>query len=105
MLNAPYPRLEYFGDLKAREYIQETIVKNIAAIDRVEAGHSARKAAAGKLTAIAQSGRLPADEVMKGSLASYAFERNASYRILIAAGQYVEIRRQRRFAGVSSMRN
>jgi ferritin-like metal-binding protein YciE len=98
MLTAQHRRLQTYPELKDRigEHIEET--KQHAALlqsclDRLGDGRSTVKVMAAKLTAMAQglSGVFVSDEVVKGSLAGYTFEHMeiASYRILIAAADYV----------------
>lgn len=98
MLTTQHQRLENYPALKDRigQHIEET--KQHAALlesclDRLDNGQSTMKVIAGKLTAMAQGlgGLFASDEVVKGSLAGYTFEHMeiASYRILIAAADYV----------------
>ncbi|MBB5536369.1 ferritin-like metal-binding protein YciE [Rhizobium giardinii] len=98
MLNAQYERIETYTALKERigRHIEETKQQAIllqGCLDRLGEGSSTRKDVAGKLTAMAQGlgGLFASDEVVKGSLAGYTFEHMeiASYRILVAAADYV----------------
>ncbi|WP_394892209.1 ferritin-like domain-containing protein [Mesorhizobium sp. AaZ16] len=91
-------RLEHYPDLskRIREHLEETKAQASrlkACLDRIGEGTSTLKDTGGKLMAFAQSasGVFAADEVMKGSLASYTFEHMeiASYTILIAAAEAV----------------
>lgn len=96
MLSATAGRLEHYPELKARieQHLEET--KHQAAqvrgcIERRGGDTSATKDAMGKMMAMAQgmSGMFVSDEVVKASLASYAFEHMeiASYKVLIAAAE------------------
>jgi ferritin-like metal-binding protein YciE len=98
MLTGMARRLKNYPKLKARitKHIAETkrqakLVRGC--IERRNGKTSMIKDAGGKLLATGQalSGMFVGDEVMKGSLASYAFEAMeiASYRILISAANYV----------------
>ena len=98
MLNGMASRLENYPDLKARieQHITETqrqadLVRGC--IERRGGSTSMVKDAGGKMMAFGQamSGMFVGDEVMKGSIASYAFEAMeiASYRILITTAQQV----------------
>lgn len=98
MLNAQYERLENYPELKARigQHLEETKQQASlleACLDRLAGGSSTMKDIAGKVTAMAQGlgGIFASDEVVKGAMASYTFEHMeiASYRILIAAAEYV----------------
>lgn len=94
MLTAQSRRIESYPDLKARleAHLAETQVqaeKLKSLLDRLPGGASTLKHVAAKLAATAQGvgGMLTSDEVVKGSMASYAFEHMeiATYRVLIAA--------------------
>jgi ferritin-like metal-binding protein YciE len=98
MLTGMAARLKNYPKLKARikKHITETkrqakLVK--ICIRRRNGKTSVIKDTGGKLVATGQalSGMFVGDEVMKGSLANYAFEAMeiASYRILISAAKYV----------------
>lgn len=98
MLEKMASRLEHYPLLKAgiERHIDETrgqqaLVQSV--IDRFETSHSVLKDAVGKLAALAQAmgGMLADDEVMKGTLSSYAFENFeiASYTALISAAELV----------------
>ncbi|HLQ20610.1 MAG TPA: DUF892 family protein [Tabrizicola sp.] len=88
--------LNSYPQLKARieDHIRETEVQTDALarlLSRKGSNLSLVKDAAGRATAFAQSmsGLFASDEVVTGTLASYAFENMeiASYRILIAAAE------------------
>ena len=96
MLTAQANRLENYPDLRGR--IEQHIAETQSQRDRLEACLQARgantsgmKDMAGKFTAMVQSvgGVLAGDEVVKGLLASYAFEHMeiASYQSLAAAAR------------------
>lgn len=96
MLTKTAERLENYPELKARiqQHIEETrrqaqMVRGC--IERLGGDTSAVKDATAKMMAMAQgmSGMFVSDEVVKASLASYAFEHMeiASYRALIAAAE------------------
>jgi ferritin-like metal-binding protein YciE len=98
MLTGVASRLENYPDLKARieQHIRETqrqadLVRGC--IERRGGSTSMIKDAGGKMMAFGQamSGMFVGDEVMKGSIASYAFEAMeiASYRILITTAEQV----------------
>jgi ferritin-like metal-binding protein YciE len=98
MLTRMADRLENYPKLKARirKHIAETkrqarLVRSC--IKRRKGDTSTIKDTAGKLLATGQalSGMFVGDEVMKGSLASYAFEgmEIASYTILVSAANHV----------------
>ena len=98
MLSGMASRIENYPELKARieQHIRETerhadLVRGC--IERRGGSTSTIKDAGGKLLAMGQamSGMFVGDEVMKGSIASYAFEAMeiASYRILIATAEQV----------------
>lgn len=98
MLNGQLLRLENYPELSSRikDHVEETkrhaeLIRGC--LERRGAGPSTVKDTTGKLMAMAQSlgGIWVSDEVVKGSLASYTFEQMeiASYRILIAATDYV----------------
>ncbi len=96
MLTAMSERLENYPDLKARieQHLEETrrqatMVRQC--IERRGSDTSTVKDIAGRFVAMGQSmsGMFVSDEVVKGSLASYAFEHMeiASYKALIAAAE------------------
>ncbi|MFC7398292.1 ferritin-like domain-containing protein [Chelatococcus sp. GCM10030263] len=98
MLTGVASRLENYPDLKARieQHIRETqrqadLVRGC--IERRGGSTSMIKDAGGKMMAFGQamSGMFVGDEVMKGSIASYAFEAMeiASYRILVTTAEQV----------------
>jgi ferritin-like metal-binding protein YciE len=98
MLTGMASRLENYPDLKARieQHIRETqrqadLVRGC--IERRGGSTSMIKDTGGKMMAFGQamSGMFVGDEVMKGSIASYAFEAMeiASYRILITTAEHV----------------
>ncbi|CAN7480109.1 MULTISPECIES: ferritin-like domain-containing protein [Neorhizobium] len=100
-LTAQSRRIESYPDLKARivQHLHETeehaqALKTL--LDHFSATGSALalKDMAAKLAAKAQgvSGMLTSDEVVKGAMASYAFEHMeiASYRVLIAAADELD---------------
>jgi ferritin-like metal-binding protein YciE len=98
MLSAQYARIETYTALKERIglHLQETKQQAVllqGCLERLDEGSSTVKDVAGKLTAMAQGlgGVFVSDEVVKGSLAGYTFEHMeiASYRILVAAADYV----------------
>ncbi|NMG40005.1 DUF892 family protein [Chelativorans sp. ZYF759] len=94
LLSGQAHRIESYPELERRmnQHLEETRSQRKrleACIERRGASRSATKDVIGKFTAIMQnmSGLFAGDEVVKGVLASYAFEHMeiASYRILIAA--------------------
>ncbi|MCV0397233.1 MAG: ferritin-like domain-containing protein [Rhizobiaceae bacterium] len=96
MLKAQAQRIENYPDLKAR--IEQHIGETQSQRERLEACLKTRgtttssvKDVTGKFTAMMQGigGVFAGDEVVKGSLASYAFEHMeiASYKILAAAAR------------------
>jgi ferritin-like metal-binding protein YciE len=98
MLKGTASRIENYPELKARieQHVRETqrhaeLVRGC--IERRGGSTSALKDAGAKMLGVGQalSGLFVGDEVMKASIASYAFEAMeiASYRILIAAAQQV----------------
>jgi len=98
MLSGMARRLENYPGLKSRieQHIKETqrqaeLVRGC--IERRGGSTSIIKDTGAKMLGLAQalSGLFVGDEVMKGSLASYAFEAMeiASYRILISAAKHV----------------
>jgi ferritin-like metal-binding protein YciE len=98
MLSGMARRIENYPDLKARveQHIRETqrhteLVRGC--IERRGGSTSTVKDAAAKIVALGQamSGMFVGDEVMKGSIASYAFEAMeiASYRILVSTARQV----------------
>ena len=98
MLTSQIGRLESYPDLKMRmeQHLRETEAQRNALGDLLESlgeDRSVMKDTMGKLMAAGQglSGVFVADEVMKGSLASYTFEQMeiASYTMLIAAAEAV----------------
>lgn len=98
MLTSQIGRLESYPDLKMRmeQHLRETEAQRNALGDLLESlgeDRSVMKDTMGKLMAAGQglSGLFVADEVMKGSLASYTFEQMeiASYTTLIAGAEAV----------------
>lgn len=98
MLSATADRLEHYPELKAKilQHLEETrqqaeLIRHC--IERRGGDTSTTKDAMGKMMAMAQgmSGMFVSDEVVKVSLASYAFEHMeiASYKALIAAAEMV----------------
>ena len=98
MLSGMASRLEHYPQLKARieQHIRETqrqaeLVRGC--IERNGGSTSALKDMGGKMLAMGQamSGIFVSDEVMKGAIASHAFEAMeiASYGILIATAEHV----------------
>ena len=96
MLTAQINRLDSYPALKMRmeQHLRETEAQRESLgtlIETLGEGSSFMKDAMGKVMAAGQglSGVFAADEVMKGSLASYTFEHMeiASYRMLIAGAQ------------------
>jgi ferritin-like metal-binding protein YciE len=96
MLTSQIGRLESYPDLKMRmeQHLRETEAQRNALgdlLDALGADRSVVKDTMGKLMAAGQglSGVFVADEVMKGSLASYTFEQMeiASYTMLVAAAE------------------
>jgi ferritin-like metal-binding protein YciE len=98
MLSGMAKRIENYPELKARieEHIGETqrqAERLRSCIERRGDGTSMLKDAGGKMLGFGQamSGMFVGDEVMKGSIASYAFEAMeiASYRVLIETAKEV----------------
>ncbi len=98
MLSGMAKRIENYPELKARieEHIGETqrqAERLRSCIERRGDGTSMIKDAGGKMLGFGQamSGMFVGDEVMKGSIASYAFEAMeiASYRVLIETAKEV----------------
>jgi ferritin-like metal-binding protein YciE len=96
MLNGMSRRTQNYPKLKARidQHIQETTrqaERVRGCIERRGGGTSTIKDTAARMVALGQamSGMFVGDEVMKGSIASYAFEAMeiASYNILIATAR------------------
>lgn len=96
MLSAQSSRIENYPELKSRidQHLAQTRSQRERierCIERRDASTSGMKDIAGKMTAMMQglTGATAADEVVKGILASYAFEHMeiASYTILIAAAE------------------
>lgn len=96
MLNAQAGRLENYPALRMRieQHLRETTAQRESLeqlFDSLGEDVSAVKAGMGKLMALGQglAGAFMSDEVMKGSLASYAFEHMeiASYTALIAGAE------------------
>lgn len=96
MLTAQIGRLESYPALKMRmeQHLRETEEQRVALgdlLDQLGEDRSIVKDTMGKIMAAGQglSGVFVADEVMKGSLASYTFEQMeiASYTMLIAAAE------------------
>ena len=98
MLSGMARRIENYPDLHGRvvQHIRETqrhaeLVRGC--IERRGGGTSSIKDATAKVIALGQamSGMFVGDEVMKGSIASYAFEAMeiASYRILVSTARQV----------------
>jgi ferritin-like metal-binding protein YciE len=98
MLSGMARRIEHYPDLKRRveEHIRETqrhaeLVRGC--IERRGGSTSSIKDAGAKVVALGQamSGMFVSDEIMKGSIASYAFEAMeiASYRILISTARQI----------------
>jgi ferritin-like metal-binding protein YciE len=94
ILSGQTRRIESYPELEARmkQHLEETRSQRKRleqCIERRGASHSSMKDMVGKFTATMQnlSGVFAGDEVVKGVLASYAFEHMeiGSYRILIAA--------------------
>lgn len=96
MLTAQASRIENYPDLKAR--IEEHLNETKRQAEQVErcleargASRSSLKDAGGKMTAMFQGigGAMTGDEVIKGVMASYAFEHMevAAYKILVAAAE------------------
>lgn len=94
MLKGQASRIEHYPQLKARieQHVTETQnqAKRVAScIDKLGGNPSTIKDLGGKSAAIMQAigGSITGDEVVKGAMASYAFEHFeiASYKILIAA--------------------
>lgn len=96
MLSAQAARLEHYPELKARIEQHETETKTQA--QRLEAcmekrgiSPSAMKDMTGQGAAMMQGmgGAMMSDEVVKGSMASYAFEHTeiAMYKVLVAAAE------------------
>lgn len=98
MLKAQSARLEHYPDVRARieQHITETQgqAKMLEArIDALDAGTSTMKDIAGKAMASMQglAGMFASDEVIKGSMASYAFEHFeiSAYSALVEAARVV----------------
>ncbi|MCE8020304.1 ferritin-like domain-containing protein [Halomonas sp. MCCC 1A11036] len=98
MLEAQASRLEHYPQLKAR--IEEHLTETRGQTEKIEqcisllgTDLSAMKDMGGKLAAFGQAmgGMMSGDEVVKGGLASYAFEHFeiASYKALIQAAEKV----------------
>lgn len=98
MLNGMASRIENYPELKARveQHVKESqrhaeLVSQC--IERRDGGTSLAKDAGAKVLAMGQalSGMFAGDEVLKGSIASYAFEAMeiASYRILISTAREI----------------
>ncbi len=98
MLSGMARRIENYPDLQARvvQHVRETqrhaeLVRGC--IERRGGGTSGIKDATAKVMALGQamSGMFVGDEVMKGAIASYAFEAMeiASYRILVSTARQV----------------
>lgn len=98
MLKSQISRLEHYPEVrrKMQEHLEETkrqaqLIREC--ITRLDGDTSTVKDTVAKVVAAAQglSGIFVGDEVIKGALASYAFEQMeiASYRILIAAADAV----------------
>lgn len=96
MLDGQASRLEHYPELKARieQHREETRSQTERleeCMSQLNIDTSAIKDMGGKLTAFGQamSGMLVSDEVIKGSMASYAFEHFeiASYKALIQAAE------------------
>lgn len=96
MLNAQAERIENYPELRTRieQHIHET-ERQIEALDRLLARHDSNastiKDITGRAMAFAQnmSGMMATDEVVKGALFSFAFEKMeiASYTILITTAE------------------
>ena len=91
-------RIEHYPELKSRieHHLEETrqqAERLQTRIDQLDGGTSAIKDTMGSLMGFAQSmsGMFAGDEVLKGSLANYAFEHMeiASYKMLIATAEEV----------------
>ncbi|MRX49204.1 DUF892 family protein [Paracoccus sp. S-4012] len=98
MLTGQASRIESYPDLKDRitRHLEETKAQAERlrqCLEGMGESPSKLKDAGGKLMATGQAmgGMFAGDEVMKGSLASYAFEQMeiASYRVLIAAAEHL----------------
>lgn len=98
MLETQADRLEHYPQLKAR--IEQHITETRGQVEKIEqclsllgTDTSAIKDLGGKMAAFGQgmSGMMASDEVVKGSMASYAFEHFeiASYKALIQAAEKV----------------
>lgn len=96
LLSGQASRIENYPDLRARieQHLEETKSQRRrleSCLERRNVSSSTLKDMTGKFTATVQnlSGLFAGDEVVKGALASYAFEHMeiASYRILIAAAE------------------
>jgi ferritin-like metal-binding protein YciE len=94
MLRAQIARIENYPELRERlhQHLVETEAQAEALrklLDRMPGSGSVLKEMAGRLSAVAQgvTGMLAADEVVKTSMAIYAFEHSeiATYHVLIAA--------------------
>ena len=108
MLSSQIDRLEHYPDLRSRLALhldetraQRELVKGCIA--RLGGDSSLIKDAIGKVVAFGQglSGVFVEDEVMKGALASYAFEHMeiASYTMLVAAADVAGDRETARVCG------
>jgi ferritin-like metal-binding protein YciE len=98
MLKAQAGRLEHYPELKARieQHLQETLEQQrlvASCIERLGGDNSALKDVAGKVMAFGQAmgGMMMTDEVIKGAMASFAFENLeiATYTTLIGAAEAV----------------
>ena len=96
MLTKEAQRIENYPELKSRveRHVEETrqqAQRLEKRIDELDGGTSAAKDTMASLMGMAQSmsGMFAGDEVLKGSLASYAFEHMeiASYKMLIATAE------------------
>jgi ferritin-like metal-binding protein YciE len=96
MLKAQAGRLEHYPELKARieQHLQETLGQQklvASCIERLGGDNSALKDVAGKVMAFGQAmgGMMMTDEVIKGAMASFAFENLeiATYTTLIGAAE------------------
>ncbi|GAB2790620.1 ferritin-like domain-containing protein [Halomonas shantousis] len=96
MLKGQASRIEHYPDLKQRieQHIEETVHQAElieSCIARHDASPSGMKDMGGKVAAFGQamSGSAADDEIVKGGIASYAFEHfeMASYKALIAAAE------------------
>jgi ferritin-like metal-binding protein YciE len=96
MLKKEAQRIEHYPELKSRieRHLEETrqqAQRLEARLEQLDGGTSMAKDAMGSLMGFAQnmSGMFAGDEVLKGSLANYAFEHMeiASYKMLIATAE------------------